>query len=229
MSTSSPNTLRPIVFSGPSGTGKSTLLNRLFAKHPDTFGFSVSHTTRQPRLGEEDGKAYHFTNRSEFLKLVEKGAFIEYVEFSGNLYGTTIQAVEDVGRQGRRCILDIDSQGVKLFKINAPHLNALYVFLSPPDVGTLQARLSGRGTESAHVIDSRLALAKGEIAYAKTQDAYDVVIVNDDLDRAYVLLESVALTGAVPPSGGNTLPPLDHVDESPLMEPTKPFGAVQAW
>merc|ERR1711990_643043 len=89
-------TTRPIVLSGPSGSGKSTLLKRLFAEHPGKFGFSVSHTTRQPRAGEVDGKDYNFVTREDFLKLVDQNGFIEHAEFSKNLYGTSVAAVEKV-------------------------------------------------------------------------------------------------------------------------------------
>jgi guanylate kinase len=101
---------RPIVVSGPSGAGKSTLLKRLFAEYPDRFGFSVSHTTRQPRDGEKDGREYNFTNKDAFLKLVGEGGFIEHAQFGSNLYGTSVQAVKDVADKGRVCILDIEME-----------------------------------------------------------------------------------------------------------------------
>lgn len=108
--TTSP-TLRPIVISGPSGSGKSTLLARLFSQYPGRFGFSVSHTTRSPRPGEEHGKAYFFTDRDSFLKLVDEGGFIEHAQFGSNLYGTSVEAVKKVRDEGGRCcILDIEME-----------------------------------------------------------------------------------------------------------------------
>ncbi|SCV73275.1 BQ2448_7201 [Microbotryum intermedium] len=186
-------TLRPIVICGPSGTGKTTLLQLLFKDYPDKFGFSISHTTRSPRAGETDGLSYHFTTRDKFLSLIQEGAFIEHAEFSGNMYGTSVRAVEAVAKEGNKtCILDIDTQGVKLIKANHSKLSPLYVFISPPSLSSLRTRLTGRGTESSSSLSARLAAAVGEIEYAKT-GAFDVVIVNDDLQAAYEKLKKVVV------------------------------------
>ncbi|KAK4051238.1 guanylate kinase [Microbotryomycetes sp. JL201] len=198
--------LRPCVLCGPSGTGKSTLLKKLFNEFPDMFGFSVSHTTRAPRPGEENGTAYHFTSRDQFLELVNNGGFIEHAEFSGNMYGTSVKAVQDVAKNNKKCILDIDTQaslGVKLIKANHPHLNPIYIFVAPPSLASLRERLSGRGTETDAAMQARLAAAVGEIEYAKT-GAFDVVVVNDDLERAYRVLRRVVVDGDT--SNGDKLP-----------------------
>ncbi|CCE78294.1 Piso0_000914 [Millerozyma farinosa CBS 7064] len=173
---------RPIVISGPSGSGKSTLLKKLFAEYPNKFGFSVSNTTRKPRPGEVDGTDYHFTTVDEFKKAIDEGKFIEWTQFSGNYYGTSYKAVEDVSKQGKKCLLDIDMYGVKAVK--ASHLNARYLFLRPPSIETLKERLENRGTETPESIQKRLSAATAEIEYAET-GAHDRVIVNDDLERAY--------------------------------------------
>ncbi|KAK4703125.1 guanylate kinase, partial [Phenoliferia sp. Uapishka_3] len=187
--------LRPIVLCGPSGTGKSTLLKKLFNDYPDKFGFSISHTTRAPRPGEENGIAYHFTTREKFLDLVKADGFIEHAEFSGNMYGTSVKAVEDVAKgASKRCILDIDTQGVKLIKAHHASLNPIYVFISPPSLASLKERLTGRGTESEASMSARLGAAIGELEYAKT-GAFDVVVVNDDLERAYGVLKKVIVEG----------------------------------
>ncbi|KAL5520014.1 hypothetical protein ACEPAG_1674 [Sanghuangporus baumii] len=193
---------RPLVISGPSGTGKSTLLNRLFQEYPSKFGFSVSHTTRQPRAGEEDGKAYHFVDKEAFLKLRDENGFIETAEFAGNYYGTSKLAVKNVHDEGRRCILDIESQGVR--QVKNTDLVPVYLFISPPDMETLRTRLRGRGTDSEDAIQKRLRTAIAEIEYAKT-GAHDIVIINDNLDRAYEKLRKVALGEDVE---SDVLPPL---------------------
>ena len=116
---------RPIVISGPSGAGKSTILKRLFAEFPDRFGFSVSHTTRAPRAGEENGREYHFTTKEKFLELVEQGGFIEHAQFGGNHYGTSIRAVEEIAERGRVCILDIEMEVRVLIFLHPPILKDL--------------------------------------------------------------------------------------------------------
>ncbi|KAI9288753.1 guanylate kinase [Umbelopsis sp. AD052] len=171
------------VLSGPSGSGKSTLLKKLFSEYPDTFGFSVSHTTRQPRQGEENGKDYHFVNKDDMIKEVEEGKFIESATFSGNMYGTSIKAVQDVVARGKICVLDIDMQGVQAVKHTT--LNPRYIFVQPPSLETLEKRLRGRGTEAEDAILNRLAASRRELEYAQQPNAYDRIIINDDLNRAY--------------------------------------------
>lgn len=174
---------RPIVVSGPSGTGKSTLLKRLMGEYPNTFGFSVSNTTRQPRAGEKDGVDYYFTSIEMFKKMIERNDFIEWAQFSGNYYGTSVAAVKHVADVLKRtCILDIDMQGVK--QVKKTDLNARFLFLSPPSIEELKKRLEGRGTETPESLAKRVAAASAEMEYAKT-GAHDKVIVNDDLEKAY--------------------------------------------
>lgn len=204
MSRSTIDFFRPLVLSGPSGVGKSSLLRRLFSEFPDHFGFSVSHTTRLPRPGEEEGKQYYFVTREKFEELRRKGAFIENAEFSGNAYGTSIEAVREIREKGRRCILDIDAQGVRQIKDTT--LNPVYLFISPPSMSALQERLQQRGTEGEAAVQKRLAAALEEIQYAKKPNVHDLVIVNDDLDRAYELFKKVALGENI---AGDTLPSLD--------------------
>lgn len=174
---------RPIVLSGPSGSGKSTLLKKLFAEFPTKFGFSVSSTTRAPRPGEVDGKDYNFVAVEEFQKMIGEDKFVEWAQFSGNYYGTTVASVKKVADSGRTCILDIDMQGVKSVKYKTD-LDARFLFVAPPSIKDLENRLRGRGTETEDSIAKRLAAAQAEIEYAET-GAHDQILVNDNLDRAY--------------------------------------------
>ncbi|GAB5593809.1 guanylate kinase [Umbelopsis nana] len=182
------------VLSGPSGSGKSTLLKKLFAEYPDTFGFSVSHTTRQPREGEQNGKDYHFVTKESMIKEVEEGKFIESATFSGNMYGTSIKAVEDVVARGKVCVLDIDMQGVQAVK--KTDLHPRYIFVQPPSLDTLEKRLRGRGTESEDAILRRLAASRQELEYAQQPNAYDRIIINDDLCKAYNELKNAIFESA---------------------------------
>ena len=194
---------RPLAFSGPSGVGKSTLIKRLFQNHPETFGFSVSHTTRQPRSGETDGTHYHFVTVDDFESLLKDAGFVEHARFGGNYYGTSKKAVSDVANgqgksidgspaEGKRvCILDIEMEGVKQLKKS--ELNPRICFIQPPSVEELEKRLRGRGTDSEESIQKRLAQAKNEIEYCRTEGKNDKVIVNDDLDRAFEDLEKWAM------------------------------------
>lgn len=185
---------RLVVLSGPSGVGKSTLIKKLFAEYPGAFSFSVSHTTRNPRGGEEDGVAYHFVNRDDFLGLVGRGGFIEWTEYNGNCYGTSVKAVEDcLQAPNVKCLLDIESEGVRSLK-KLPHLEPLLVFIAPPTVDDLKRRLSGRGTETDESMQSRLNIALKEIDYAKT-GAFDFTVINDDVDRAYGVLKGIIAEG----------------------------------
>lgn len=194
-------THRPLVVSGPSGTGKSTLLNKLFTEFPDTFGFSVSHTTRSPRQGEEEGKQYYFVDQPTFQKMIEEGKFIEHAEFSGNLYGTSVDAVKKVAETGKIAVLDVDMQGVK--SVKTTDLNARYVFIKPPSLEILEERLRSRNTEKEDAIKERLATAKIELEYADQAGSHDLIIVNDNLDDAYAKLKAYVVD--ITTTGGLTV------------------------
>jgi len=140
----------------------------------------------------------------EFKDLIAAGAFIEHAEFSANFYGTSFETVRQVQAQGRRCILDIEAQGVRQIKTSA--LDPIYLFISPPSLFALRSRLAGRGTETEASVQKRLATALKEIEYAKEPSVHDLVIVNDDLDRAYQRFKKVALGEQIE---SDTLPPLD--------------------
>eukprot|EP00286_Rhodomonas_abbreviata_P017444 CAMPEP_0181342936 /NCGR_PEP_ID=MMETSP1101-20121128/31290_1 /TAXON_ID=46948 /ORGANISM="Rhodomonas abbreviata, Strain Caron Lab Isolate" /LENGTH=241 /DNA_ID=CAMNT_0023454475 /DNA_START=32 /DNA_END=753 /DNA_ORIENTATION=+ len=154
---------RPVVIAGPSGVGKGTLINKLIEKFPDVFGFSVSHATRAPREGEENGVHYNFVSKSEFEEAVEKGDFVEFAKVHANYYGTSFLAVEKIRAMGKVCILDIDIQGVQ--NVKKSDIDCRYIFINPPSMLELEKRLTGRGTETAEKVKLRLENARGEIEY----------------------------------------------------------------
>jgi len=173
----------PLVLCGPSGSGKSTVMKKLMASYGEYFGFSVSHTTRQPRPGEEDGKDYHYVAKEKMQELIDEGSFIENATFSGNMYGTSKAAVQDVLDSGKICILDIDVQGVKAVK--KTDLKPRFVFVKPPGMEVLEARLRARGTETEESLAKRLGAAAAEMEYGEEKGNFDVIIINDDLEKAY--------------------------------------------
>ena len=151
---------------------------------PGVFKFSVSHTTRGPRPGEEDGKDYNFTSVEDIKSRIENGEFLEHAEVHGNYYGTSFAALQT---EQQIVILDIDVQGVMKVKgaVEDGKLGgAKYIFIRPQDLESLEARLRGRGTETEEAIQKRTANAKGEMDYSEGEGNFDRIIVNDDLDRA---------------------------------------------
>ncbi|KAM3514358.1 hypothetical protein MY11210_002033 [Beauveria gryllotalpidicola] len=179
---------RPVIISGPSGVGKGTLYNLLFERHPDAFCLSVSHTTRAPRSGEEDGKHYHFVPMQDFEDLIAKDGFVEHAQFGGNRYGTSKMTIEEQTKKGRIVLLDIEMEGVK--QIKNSNIAARYVFIAPPSLEQLEQRLRGRGTETEASVQKRLAQANKELEYSQTPGVHDLVIVNDDLETAYKELDA---------------------------------------
>ncbi|XP_067330150.1 guanylate kinase isoform X1 [Channa argus] len=182
---------KPVVLSGPSGAGKSTLLKKLMKEYDSVFGFSVSHTTRNPRPGEETGKDYHFVTRELMQAGIDNGEFVEYAEFSGNMYGTSKAAVQDVQAKNLICILDIDMQGVR--NIKQTDLSPIYISIQPPSMAILEKRLRDRKTESEESLQKRLRAAKVDMEFSKEPGVFDVVIVNDNLDDAYDQLKNTLL------------------------------------
>nr|XP_040026375.1 guanylate kinase isoform X1 [Gasterosteus aculeatus aculeatus] len=182
---------RPVVLSGPSGAGKSTLLKKLLKEYDSVFGFSVSHTTRNPRPGEENGKDYHYVTREVMQTGIEKGDFIESAEFSGNMYGTSKAAVQDVQAKNLICVLDIDMQGVR--NIKGTDLRPIYVSIQPPSIAVLEKRLRDRKTESEESLQKRLKAAKVDMEFSKEPGMFDVLIINDNLEDAYGELKRALL------------------------------------
>ena len=176
------------VISGPSGVGKGTINQKLFAEFTDEVAFSVSATTRGPREGEIDGTHYFFITRQEFDSRVANNEFLEHAEYAGNCYGTPRSYVLDLLNKGVSVILEIDLQGAVQVKACMPE--SVSIFILPPSFEELENRLRGRGTETPEKIEKRLAAAKHEMEMAHT---YDYRIINDDLDVAYEKLRAVFL------------------------------------
>lgn len=183
------NAEKPIVISGPSGVGKGTLISMLMKEFPSMFGFSVSHTTRAPRNMEKDGVHYHFTEKSVMEKEIKSGKFLEFASVHGNLYGTSVEAVEVVADAGKRCILDIDVQGAR--SVRASSLEAIFIFVCPPSMEELEKRLRDRGTETEEQILKRLRNAQAEIEQGKSSNIFDFILYNDNLEECYDRLKKL--------------------------------------
>ncbi len=165
-----------IVISGFSGAGKGTLMKKLLQTY-DNYALSISMTTRQPRVGEQDGVEYFFTDKEQFEKKIEENGLIEYASYCGNYYGTPKAYVEEQLKAGKDVILEIEIQGALKVKEKFPE--ALLLFVTPPSAAELERRLVGRGTEEPEVIRKRLVRASEE---SEGIEAYDYIVVNDDLD-----------------------------------------------
>lgn len=174
-----------IVISAPSGCGKSTVVRALMDIRPN-LKFSISATTRSPRIGEVDGKDYFFVSREKFMEMVEKDEFLEHAIYVDNCYGTPRKALDEMLEKGLDVILDIDVQGA--FQIRKKRPDALMVFLMPPSFEDLEKRLILRGKDSMEVIRNRLETARRECSVS---DKFDYIIVNDDVDRAVSEFSSI--------------------------------------
>lgn len=167
-----------IVVSGPSGVGKSTVISELLSHRPDIH-FSVSFTTRAPRVGEEDGVSYNFVDRSEFERMISAGELLEHAEYVGNYYGTSMKVIREKLEQGIDVLLDIEVQGAAKVRQRCPE--AVLIFIIPPSLEELSRRLHKRQTDSEEVIEGRLAKAREE--YREIPN-YDYLVVNDSVPKA---------------------------------------------
>jgi guanylate kinase len=178
-----------VILSSPSGAGKTTLTRMLLERCPE-LRFSVSHTTRAPRASEVDGRDYHFVDRARFVELTQADAFLEWAEVHGNLYGTSMAEIERA-RATAGCagmIFDIDYQGAR--QIRSKVDDVVSVFILPPSMTELERRLRGRASETEETLRRRYAVAEREIEHYAL---FDYVIVNDDVQRAFDELRSIAV------------------------------------
>lgn len=168
-----------IVLSGPSGVGKGTVRKHIFEKYSNDFDYSVSMTTRTKRDGEVEGLDYYFRTKEQFEYLIENDGLLEYAEYVGNYYGTPLQYVKETLEFGRDVFLEIEVQGALKVRDKMPE--AIFIFLSPPDLDELESRIVGRGTDSNEMIEKRMTKAVEEL---KLIQYYDYVVENDTVDHA---------------------------------------------
>jgi guanylate kinase len=173
------------VITGPSGVGKGTLIRGLMERVPQ-LELSVSATTRAPRAGERDGVDYHFLAPERFERLQADGQFVEHADYAGRRYGTLRSELEDRTRAGIPVVLEIEVQGARQVRAAMP--DAVQVFIAPPSLDALRARLHARGTDDDAEVDRRLAVAERELA---AQPEFAHVVVNDDLDTALAQLTQI--------------------------------------
>ena len=175
------------VFSGPSGTGKGTILTSYFNKYKDNkLKYSVSATTRKPRSGEVDGVNYFFKTKDEFQQMIDGGEFLEWASFCDNFYGTPLKYINDMLDSGVDIVLEIETVGAMKVRDKCP--DAVMIFVLPPSMSVLKKRLTERGTEDADVVAKRLFVAKDEISLSTK---YDYILVNDELAVAVDELYSI--------------------------------------
>ena len=168
-----------IVISGPSGVGKGTVREALFKMTGHDLVYSISMTTRKPRLGETEGKEYYFVSREEFEENIKLGKMLEYAEYVNNYYGTPLDKVKEHLEIGKEVVLEIEAQGAQ--QVRQKMKEAVLIFIAPPSMKELYSRLLIRGTESQEVIEERVTKAQREIGLAYM---YDYIVVNDTVDNA---------------------------------------------
>lgn len=179
------------IVSAPSGAGKTSLVNGLLAQNKQ-IDLSISYTTRDPRPGEVDGEDYHFVTREKFMQMAQHGDFLESAEVYGNLYGTSQSWISQENAKGHDILLEIDWQGAAQVRNKFP--DSIGIFILPPSLEALEARLTGRKQDSAEIITKRLQAAREDISHVAE---FDYVIINDKLDVALQQLNSVVIAAGL--------------------------------
>lgn len=179
------------IVSAPSGAGKTSLVNALLSRKRE-IDLSVSYTSRAPRPGETDGKDYHFVSRETFLSMAKHGDFLESAEVYGNLYGTSQSWIASETAAGRDILLEIDWQGAAQVRSKFP--DCIGIFILPPSLHALEARLTARAQDSAEVIARRIGSAREDVAHVAE---FDYVIINDKLDAALQQLEAIIIAAGL--------------------------------
>jgi guanylate kinase len=174
-----------IILSGPSGSGKGTIVRQLLNERDDTI-LSISATTRAPRKGEEEGIHYYFKTKDEFKKLIKQGAFLEYAVYNGHYYGTLEEPILRLLNEGKNVILEIEVQGAE--KVMDHRSDLVSIFITIPSMGELKRRLHDRGTETKETIEMRLEIAKRELSRAFR---YDYVVLNDEVPLAVERIQTI--------------------------------------
>lgn len=172
------------VLSAPAGTGKTTLV-RMLTEEFHSVVQSISYTTRKMRHNEIDGRDYHFISEAEFERMIQQGAFLEYARVFGYYYGTSKETIEQAVQKGKHIALVIDTQGAMALQKT---IDAVYIFIRPPNLEELKKRLHGRKSDTLETIDTRLSWAAKELQAA---ESYDYLIVNEDLLIAYQILRAI--------------------------------------
>ena len=178
-----------IVLSGPSGVVKGTVRKAIFERDDNEFEYSVSMTTRPMRKGEVDGVDYYFRTKEEFEAMIEAGEMLEYAEYVGNYYGTPLTYVNKTLDEGKDVFLEIEVQGAQQVKEKVP--DGVFIFLTPPDLAELKARIVGRGTDSPEVIEERMRVARQEI---EMMALYDYAVVNDQVQNAVDRIKDIIVS-----------------------------------
>ncbi|MDO8060211.1 guanylate kinase [Candidatus Phytoplasma citri] len=186
-----------IIISGPSGVGKGTVKKLLLERIENNLVYSVSMTTRSPRINEKNGKDYFFVSNQYFKDKIKENYFLEYNEFIGNYYGTPKIKVMEELKQNKDVLLEIDVQGALQISNNFIKSKSVFIFLAPPSIAILKQRIQYRNTESSQIINERIVKARQELLLIQKIKKYDYMIINDKLDETVNIIKSILIAERV--------------------------------